>query len=70
MKKILHKWHWFWFKINFKWLMKEYEKDVYKLMYNAIDEFLQQVNSVAIINTTTEEMLNDLIEKMRAPGLN
>jgi hypothetical protein len=38
IKNILHKWHWFWFKIHTRWLMKEYEADVEKAIYDAFEK--------------------------------
>ena len=62
IKKILHKWHWFWFQAHLKWLMKDYKDEVWKAAYKAIDEMLNTyVSPYMFVTTSVEEMTNDLI---------
>ena len=41
MKKLLHKWHWYWFKQHMKWLSKEWREQIYKELDQALSEIIK-----------------------------
>lgn len=51
MKKILHKWHWFWFKRHTKWLLTEQREMVYNTLYQSINDYLMNdINKICVID--------------------
>ena len=41
MKKLLYKWHWYWFKRHTKWLSKGWKEQVYKELDKALSEIIK-----------------------------
>lgn len=65
IKKLQHRWHWYWFKLHCKWLLREQKNEVYKQLYKSIDEYLMNdIKSVCVVDTTTEELLDSLIKEV------
>lgn len=56
MKKLLHKWHWFWFKRHIKWLSKGWKEQVYKELDNALSEIIKNTPIYY-----TEDVVIDLV---------
>lgn len=59
IKKILYKWHWFWFKRHTRWLSKEWREQVYKELDRALCEIIK--------NTPiqyTEDVVIDLVKRV------
>lgn len=67
MKKILHKWDWFWFSYFLKRLKKDWEQEVYESIYETLSKSLEEIRSICYVSPTTEEIINDIIA--RASGL-
>lgn len=44
LNKIQHKWHWFWFKIHLKFLMKEYKEQVDKEIIRMANDILYNID--------------------------
>ena len=40
MKKLLYKWHWYWFKRHTKWLLTKQRDMVYNALYQSINDYL------------------------------
>jgi thiamine biosynthesis lipoprotein len=61
-RNLLHKWHWFWWSIHLRWLVKDYEEQVKKCMYDAITEALvQPFEPIAEVKFDPEEFADSLI---------
>ena len=61
-RKLLFKWHWFWWSIHLKWLINDYSDQVRKAMYDAINEMLKkEIEPIAEIKFNPEEFADDLI---------
>ena len=51
LNKIQHKWHWFWFKIHLKFLMKEYKEQVDKEIIKMTNNILYNIDYPFCKNT-------------------
>lgn len=61
IKKILHKWHWFWFKRHTKWLLTEQRDMVYNTLYQSINDYLMNdINKICIVDKPYTE--DDIIK--------
>lgn len=51
MKKLLYKWHWFWFKRHTRWLLIEQRDMVYNTLYQSINDYLMNdINKICIVD--------------------
>lgn len=60
MKKLLHKWHWFWFKRHTKWLLTEQRDMVYNTLYQSINDYLMNdINKICVVDKpyTKDDMI-------------
>lgn len=65
IKNILHKWHWFWFKIHTRWLIKEYEADVEKAIYDAFKKMLEETTSeYSYIKCEPKRLTDEMIKRV------
>lgn len=65
MKKLLHKWHWFWFKRHTKWLLTEQRDMVYNTLYQSINDYLMNdINKICIVDKPYTE--DDIIRLCNA----
>lgn len=65
MKKILHKWHWYWFKRHMKWLLTEQRDIVYNTLYQSINDYLMNdINKICIVDKPFTE--DDVIQLCNA----
>ena len=65
MKKLLHKWHWFWFKRHTKWLLTEQRDMVYNALYQSINDYLMNdINQICIVDKPYTE--DDIIQLCNA----
>jgi predicted alpha-1,6-mannanase (GH76 family) len=46
IKKLLYKWHCFWFKHHMDWLMDDYRKETWQAIYEAVNQVLNEVSTV------------------------
>ena len=61
IKKLLHKWHWFWFKRHTKWLLTEQRDMVYNTLYQSINDYLMNdINKICIVDKPYTE--DDIIK--------
>ena len=61
-RNLLHKWHWFWWSIHLRWLVKDYKEQVKKCMYDAINEMLKkEIEPIAEVKFKPEELADSLI---------
>lgn len=65
IKNILHKWHWFWFKIHTRWLMKEYKTDVEKAIYDAFEKMLEEADEYGSIKCESKRLTDEMIEAVK-----
>ena len=65
-RKLLFKWHWFWWSIHLKWLINDYSDQVRKTIYDAINEMLKkEIEPIAEIKFNPEEfdkLVDNLID--------
>lgn len=65
MKKLLHKWHWFWFKKHTKWLLIEQRDMVYNTLYQSINDYLMNdINKICVVDKPYTE--DDIIQLCNA----
>ena len=64
MTKILHKWHWYWFKRHTKWLIKEWREQVYKELDKALSEIIKNMPI-----KYTEDVVIDLVNHIEYDNL-
>lgn len=65
MKKLLHKWHWYWFKRHTKWLMKEWKEQLYKTLNEAIADYMKDINTFTYTDDelTVDDIINAVYEE-------
>ena len=57
-----NKWHWFWFKIHLKFLMKEYKKQVDKEIFRMVNNIIYDIDYPFVkIYTPADEVVKNLI---------
>lgn len=62
LNKIQHKWHWFWFKIHLKFLMKEYKEQVDKEIIRMTNDILYNIDYPFVkIHTPADDVTKNLI---------
>ena len=67
MKKLLYKWHWYWFNRHTKWLLTEQRDMVYNTLYQSINDYLMNdINQICVVDKPYTEddviKLCDMIE--------
>lgn len=65
IKKLLYKWHRFWFKHHMDWLMDDYKKETWKAIYKAFNQILNEVSAVADVKALEPTNLEDFIKSPR-----
>ena len=56
IKKLLYKWHWFWFKRHTRWLSKEWKEQVYQELDRALTEIIK--NTPIQYKYTEDDIIN------------
>ena len=64
IKKLLHKWHWYWFQRHTKWLSKEWKEQVYKELDKALSEIIKNTPIYY-----TEDVVIDLVNRIEHDDL-
>lgn len=62
IKKMIHNWHWFWFKHHLNWLTNDYKKEAWKAIYEAFNQVLNEVSAVADVKALEPMNLEDFIK--------
>lgn len=62
IKKLLYRWHCFWFKHHMDWLMNDYRKETWQAIYEAVNQVLNEVSTVADIKCLKPMELEDYVK--------